>query len=365
MCKRNTKWTIDEIKIWLKNNEPSYTLLSTEYINAKTHLLFMCPDGHTFSSSWDNFKNSKSRCANCDDVLKADQSRIPISKIMEELYNRQLEFMGWIDEYKNRRSKFLVKGLCSHIYATCTDRAISRNCGCPFCNGGVKMDGKFVYEAFADRGFQPLFKPEDYENNIQELPFKCNKHHGEIQYTNWMKFKIDLFGGCKYCYLDSRTGENSPQWKGGITPIHVHLRNLIYEWKILSIKICNAKCIITGDTFDNIHHLHSFDTILREIISKNNIQIKPDIKDYTVTELELLSSECLSFHKYYGEGACLNKDIHTLFHKEYGYGNNTHEQFKEFLTRLMQGEFYDFLKENNLELNINFSIIDDIYNKIA
>lgn len=38
-------------------------------------------------------------------------------------------------------------------------------------------------------------------------------------------------------------------------------------------------------------------------------------------------------------GITLSENIHRLFHKEYGLGNNTRSQFKEFCFRFSSGEF--------------------------
>ena len=35
----------------------------------------------------------------------------------------------------------------------------------------------------------------------------------------------------------------------------------------------------------------------------------------------------------YGAGVCLSHEIHMQFHTEYGFGNNTPEQFENFLKK--------------------------------
>ena len=56
------KKTLDEIKQVFEKE--GYALLSTEYINNKTKLDYICPKGHKHSMSWDNFNRGK-RCPEC------------------------------------------------------------------------------------------------------------------------------------------------------------------------------------------------------------------------------------------------------------------------------------------------------------
>ena len=41
----------------------------------------------------------------------------------------------------------------------------------------------------------------------------------------------------------------------------------------------------------------------------------------------------------YDACVCITEEIHKLFHKEYGYGNNTEEQWEEFVTNYHNGKY--------------------------
>lgn len=68
---KNNPYSIQNIKLWIKNNAIGYELLSTEYVNNHDKLLFKCPKGHKFEANWNSFKNG-SRCPYCSNkkVLK-------------------------------------------------------------------------------------------------------------------------------------------------------------------------------------------------------------------------------------------------------------------------------------------------------
>ena len=45
----------------------------------------------------------------------------------------------------------------------------------------------------------------------------------------------------------------------------------------------------------------------------------------------------------YPLGICLTKEIYYLFHSIYGYGNNTEEQWNEFVENFKSGKFKEIL----------------------
>ena len=106
------------------------------------------------------------------------------------------------------------------------------------------------------------------------------------------------------------------------------------EWKLKSAKACGYKCVITGEQFDAIHHLYS-----RNLIIENILEEHPEYKHINFNDLpeadKTIPVECfIKEQSKYPLGVCLRDDIHILFHKKYGYGNNTPEQFLEFVKEI-------------------------------
>ena len=180
------------------------------------------------------------------------------------------------------------------------------------------------------------------------MKYICKKHPQHIQEID---FHHLLSGrGCKYCKNENISKKNklnvrekSSGWNGGTSEIGDHLRKHIKQWKKDSIENCNYKCIVTGDRFDVVHHLHSFNMILQETFNILKLPIYQIINQYTTDELNNIISKFIELHYKYGLGVCLSKEIHMLFHNIFGMGNNTPEQFEEFTQRYYNGEFVKLL----------------------
>ena len=135
-------------------------------------------------------------------------------------------------------------------------------------------------------------------------------------------------------------------YKGGITTISMHLRDLSLQWYNDCKQKANYTCQLTGKHGCklNTHHLKAFSTIVLEAHNLHNIQIKDQVKNYTPEELKLLEEYVASWHKDNSNAVVLSEDVHRLFHQEYGKGNNTPEQYIEFKERYLAGEFKEILK---------------------
>ncbi len=130
-----------------------------------------------------------------------------------------------------------------------------------------------------------------------------------------------------------RRGERNHNWKGGISPIVVRLREYTIPWKFDSLKAYGFKCALSfiNDGTLEIHHLNkNFSEIVYETFNTLNLPIYNNMSKYSQKERDLIRDKLLELHYRYGLGIPLTKEIHKLFHSIYGNKNNTPEQFDEF-----------------------------------
>lgn len=118
-----------------------------------------------------------------------------------------------------------------------------------------------------------------------------------------------------------------------------YIRGNNFKWKKESMIDCNYKCILTHERFDDIHHVYSFNLILSEVLELLNITIKPCIDDYSKDELQNILDLFIIIQNKHPLGVCLTKEVHTLFHNKYGYGNNTQNQWNEFVKDYNNGKY--------------------------
>lgn len=122
--------------------------------------------------------------------------------------------------------------------------------------------------------------------------------------------------------------------------INTYVRRRIEDWKNKYRESCNYTCAITGKRSNIIvHHIRSFNLLIKETIDTLDFQLKDDPNEYTQEELTEFVEVFMDIQNYYNAYVCITEDIHKLFHKEYGYGDNTEEQWEEFVTNYHNGKY--------------------------
>jgi hypothetical protein len=235
---------------------------------------------------------------------------------------------------------------CSGKYNT---KQVKFNCDCcgkdsTMCEAEFYREGKshhYCSKECKDSHHSELISNQNHPNwKGGNIISKCDYCGKEISY-NLQREERSKHHYCstecsgKHKAIINR-GENSYNWKGGSSykynTISSLLRNsTIDKWREDSINSSNGKCVASGLPYDCVHHLYGFNFILSELLDITKIELKDKTSDYTESEIITLKETCLELHYKYGLGVCLTNDIHEEFHKIYGYGDNTPEQFKEFL----------------------------------
>lgn len=115
------------------------------------------------------------------------------------------------------------------------------------------------------------------------------------------------------------------------------LRGQISQWKNESISKCDFKCVLTGSKDFAIHHIVSFNIIVKNFISECNIVLRDSFEDYTTNELNEMSNMFVKYHGNYPFGVCVEKSLHMKFHQMYGDINNE-DQWNIFVDKFNKGE---------------------------
>ena len=159
-------------------------------------------------------------------------------------------------------------------------------------------------------------------------------------------------------HINPLNGELNGRWKGGILDTYVELRSDTKDWFNESMEFCGYKCVITNGEFDNVHHTTAFRDIVDQVFELTEIEVRPKVCDYAEDEFKELRSTLKDLHSVYGYGACVNKDVHKLFHDNYGYTNFSPFDFLDFIYRIDIGEFDEWFEKNNLKIDINYGYVD-------
>lgn len=352
-CEINEIWN----KVMEKCKKLNFTLISDEsiYKTNKTQIEYICNKHSEYGVqkvSVNKLFTNSFVCKYCANKRISDFRKLDFDKNVKPLFDEK----GYkLLETECSGAKQPLKYICPNhpnkirvitydkIYQGqgCKDCAIEMNkykCRTPF---------EEVLEYFNKKGL--ILLEHEYINNITPMKYLCKKHIEKGEQTITLNsLKVSQFG-CKYCAIEYRASINN---KGGITPLYNYLRGKINQWNRDSIINCNYKCILTGERFDTVHHLYSFNLILEELLEVTELPLYENISYYSEEELKQMEDLCLHLHYKHGLGVCLCKDLHELFHKLYAKGNNIPEQFEEFVQRYKNYEFDDLIKEEYKYKNV-------------
>lgn len=116
------------------------------------------------------------------------------------------------------------------------------------------------------------------------------------------------------------------------------------QWKKESMAACNYKCVITGGSFDHIHHLYAKNSILNDALRNLGVNRDFDINNCDDETKDAILREFLNEQSKHPLGVCLRGDVHMAYHSKYGRGYNTPDEFKEFVELITQNGLDEICK---------------------
>ena len=175
----NSKRTIEEVRQAFEKE--GYILLDEEYIDSKTHMNYICSNGHHHSITWSNF-NMGVRCPECS----FNKKRKNIQDIKKEFENEGYKLLT--EEYANNSQQ--LETICpeGHKHIT-TYRNFKKGNRCNKCYlDSIQYSYDQVKEGLEREGYILLSK--EYINSNEKLQYQCpNGHIHEMTWHNFNKGK--------------------------------------------------------------------------------------------------------------------------------------------------------------------------------
>ncbi len=287
------KLTIEEVASRFK--ERGLTLLETEYVNNNTPMKCICPEGHIVYPR----VNGRGGCEQCGRARTISSHRLTIDYV-----RKKFEEAGCIllsTEYKNARTPLKYRCNCGTVSTIRYDN-FKQGKRCNSCRYKTiaekqRLDYEHVKQAFTKAGCTLL--STEYVNTHTPLEYICEcGNRSTITFSNFHQG-----ARCIPCGIKKRSGEKSPFYKKELTDEHRMVgRNFkeLREWRAAVFKRDGYSCVkCHKNGYLNAHHIMSYDT---------NETFREDMDN----------------------GVTLCRECHKDFHRKFGYGNNTIEQFTKW-----------------------------------
>jgi hypothetical protein len=293
-------------------------LISDHYENNRTKLKFQCSCGNFHESTFDTFKQHP-RCPACGNNNKKHPKTFSYEYVQSFFKENNCVLIS--DNYKGYNQK--LEYICECGRKSTTKFYSFKNgsrcfdCGLAKIGSQSRHSLEYVKTIFADGGCEVI--SEEYKNASTLLDFICSCGNiGEIRL-------FDFINGCR-CKLCSNerkskamigrkrpdiTGSNHPQWDENKSTEERERGRFFTEYKQWRTQVYlrdKFTCQCCGDSKGgnlNAHHLDSWDW-------------------------------CKDLRFEISNGMTLCDLCHDDFHGIYGFGNNTKEQWIEYMDNILE-----------------------------
>lgn len=309
-------YNLENVKSIFRESE--CILLATEYIDNSQEVEYICSCGNKEKNTIQNYINSSIRkCKACVYKITGGKRSLNIDHVRQFFQQNNCVLLS--TEYINNTKSLDYICSCGNKDKV-TFNSFQMGVRCHGCMGKrisekVRKDILEVRDYFNE--YDCTLLTENYENQNQLLIYKCKC--GREDEKSFIQFQsCPKCPQCKSDYLSSirkgqefpnRRGENHPQWNFDLTPEEREKGRFLTEYKLWRKQVYERDdytCQCCGDNKGgnlNAHHLDSYDW---NKIDRFNVD----------------------------NGVTLCNLCHKDFHALYGYGDNTKEQFEEYILEL-------------------------------
>ena len=188
------KLTIEVIKS--KFEEEGYKLLTTNYINNRQKLEYICPNNHKHSISWGDWV-SGCRCFYCGISTSSNKRKLSFEFVKSSFDKEGYTLLT--ANYTGNTQK--LEYVCPNNHrSSITWASWNQGIRCSRCSGNVKKTISFIRSEFEKEGYTLL--SNKYTNNHTKLDYVCNNGHRHS--IKWSHFRDGH--RCPYCCNHSSIG---------------------------------------------------------------------------------------------------------------------------------------------------------------
>lgn len=324
---KKKKWDKEKIIYFVEvESNSNYKVIECNENGVHSDLILKCPNGHIIDIDFHNFQTNIKRnrfgCKECKKIIIGNKLKHSYDYVKNYIEDYGYKLLS--EQYNNKKEYLYIICPEGHIFPMSFDSFKNSNARCPICfHEKLNQLNKFSLETVNKivTDLECKLISTEYINYDIPMILECKNGH---------KFNMSLNNlvhghGCKTCYIESHSGENSHLWKGGITPENRKIRDSIEykQWRNSVFEKDNYTCQCCEQYGGKLqaHHINNFSDF-------------PELR-FDINNGITLCSDCHSIN------------IKGSFHNIYSQFNNTYEQLEEYIQRYKSGEFDELRKKNN------------------
>lgn len=291
------KYSKEQIKEQL--NSKGFIWIEGEYKNRESEIVVLNSEGYRILTRIGSVMSDK--------ISRPFSKWNPysIENIKKWIRKNNFQYPLLSKEFKGRAGK--LKFYCKeHGEFEMSFANLLRGCKCAKCANNVKYTLEEVKELVSNSNPDLEVTSIEYNGVFAPLSFRCKKDGFVWTSTLHTVLKSVINNGCPECKRIGATGENNPNYRHDLSEEERVLRRSIlgeqyHQWRVTVFirdkNTCDC-CGYKGKEI-NAHHLDGYNWCKEKRVDVNN-------------------------------GVTLCEECHKKFHKIYGYGDNTKEQYEEY-----------------------------------